>query len=253
MPGVIRLSEGGRMSKSDKESRAAKKAVRQESVRQKAARRAASEPRDYTVGEEVFNSISHGVGVLLSIAAIPLCVVTAASHGGGVHLFAALVYSIAMLLEYTFSMVYHIVPPSKGKRVMRVFDHSFIFIYIAACYLPYCLVTLADQNGWYLAVFVWVVAIAGLLSEVFWRNKPRWFMALVYVLLGWSVIVFVPALYQLLPPAGFWLLLAGGLCYTVGAVFYLFTKNIRFMHSVFHLWVLAGSVCQFLSILLFVL
>lgn len=209
--------------------------------------------RDYTVGEEIFNSISHGVGVLLAIAAIPLCVVTAVSHGGGVHLLAALVYSIAMLLEYTFSMVYHIVPPSAGKRVMRVFDHTFIFIYIAACYLPYCLITLADQGGLYLTIFVWVVAVIGLLCEVFWRNKPRWVSALAYVLLGWSVIAYVPALHQLLAPAGFWLLLAGGLCYTVGALFYLKTKSVRFMHSVFHLWVLAGSICQFLSIILFVL
>ncbi len=211
------------------------------------------QPRDYTTGEEVFNSISHGVGILLSIAAVPLCVVTAVSHGAGFHLLAALVYSICMLLEYTFSTVYHIVPPSKGKRVMRVFDHSFIFIYIAACYLPYCLVTLASQGGYYLAIFVWVVAIAGLFMEVFWRNKPRWVSALAYVLLGWSVLMFVPQLFELLAPAGFWLLLAGGVCYTVGALFYLRTKSIRYMHSVFHLWVLAGSVCQFLSIILFVL
>lgn len=209
--------------------------------------------KDYTLGEEIFNAVTHGVGVLLAIAAIPLCVVQAVTHGGGLLLAAALIYSITMVVEYLMSTLYHAIAVPAAKRVFKVLDHCGIYLYIAGCYAPYCLVTLINNNGIPLCIFVWVVALAGIVAEAFWVNRPRWISALLYLMQGWAVVVCIPALWTLLDLVGFWLLVVGGICYTIGAVFYTCTKKKKYMHSVFHLWVLAGSIFQFFSIYLFVL
>lgn len=209
--------------------------------------------KDYTLGEEIFNAVTHGVGVLLAIAAIPLCVVQAVTHGGGLLLAAALIYSITMVVEYLMSTLYHAIAVPAAKRVFKVLDHCGIYLYIAGCYAPYCLVTLINNNGIPLCIFVWVVALAGIVAEAFWVNRPRWISALLYLMQGWAVVVCIPALWTLLDPIGFCLLVVGGICYTIGAVFYTCTKKKKYMHSVFHLWVLAGSIFQFFSIYLFVL
>lgn len=209
--------------------------------------------KDYTLGEEIFNAVTHGVGVLLAIAAIPLCVVQAVTHGAGLLLAAALIYSITMVVEYLMSTLYHAIAVPVAKRVFKVLDHCGIYLYIAGCYAPYCLVTLINNNGIPLCIFVWVVALAGIVAEAFWVNRPRWISALLYLMQGWAVVVCIPALWTLLDPVGFWLLVVGGICYTIGAVFYTCTKKKKYMHSVFHLWVLAGSIFQFFSIYLFVL
>lgn len=207
---------------------------------------------EYTIGEEIANSVTHGIGALLAIAAIPICVVTAVGSGGGLYLLAALIYSIFMFLEYTMSTLYHALRPQRAKRVFKVLDHSFIYLFIAASYTPYCLITLAQGWGIPLFIFVWVVAVIGVAAEAFWVFRPRWISAVLYLLLGWSVVVCIPELYALLPAPGFWLLFAGGLCYSVGCIFYVL-KKVPYMHSIFHVWILAGSICQFLSIVLFVL
>lgn len=209
--------------------------------------------KDYTLGEEIFNAVTHGVGVLLAIAAIPLCVVQAVTHGGGLLLAAALIYSITMVVEYLMSTLYHAIAVPAAKRVFKVLDHCGIYLYIAGCYAPYCLVTLINNNGIPLCIFVWVAALAGIVAEAIWVNRPRWISALLYLMQGWAVVVCIPALWTLLDPIGFWLLVVGGICYTIGAVFYTCTKKKKYMHSVFHLWVLAGSIFQFFSIYLFVL
>ena len=192
--------------------------------------------KDYTLGEEIFNAVTHGVGVLLAIAAIPLCVVQAVTHGGGLLLAAALIYSITMVVEYLMSTLYHAIAVPAAKRVFKVLDHCGIYLYIAGCYAPYCLVTLINNNGIPLCIFVWVVALAGIVAEAFWVNRPRWISALLYLMQGWAVVVCIPALWTLLDPIGFWLLVVGGICYTIGAVFYTCTKKKKYMHSVFHLW-----------------
>ncbi len=209
--------------------------------------------KDYTLGEEIFNAVTHGVGALLAIAAIPLCVVQAVTHGAGLLLAAALIYSITMVVEYLMSTLYHAIAVPAAKRVFKVLDHCGIYLYIAGCYAPYCLVTLINNNGIPLCIFVWVVALAGIVAEAFWVNRPRWISALLYLMQGWAVVVCIPALWTLLDPVGFWLLVVGGICYTIGAVFYTCTKKKKYMHSVFHLWVLAGSIFQFFSIYLWVL
>lgn len=208
--------------------------------------------REYTIGEEIANSVTHGVGAALAVAAIVITVVKAVHDGGGVLLFAALLYTIFMFLEYMASTLYHALRPEKAKRVFKVLDHSFIYLFIAASYAPYCLVTLADVGGWPLFFAVWAVAIAGVAAEAFWVFRPRWVNAVVYLLLGWAVVWFIPALYTLLDPVGFWLLVAGGACYSVGCIFYVL-KRVPYFHAVFHVFILAGTILQYFSILLFVL
>ena len=208
--------------------------------------------REYTLGEEIANSISHGLGVLLAIAAIPILVTRALGDGGGVYLFAALVYTLTMLLEYTMSTLYHAIAVDRAKRVFKVLDHSCIYLFIAGSYTPFCLISLADSGGVWLCAFVWAVALAGVACEAFWVFRPRWVSAVLYLLMGWCVVWFLPALVSAIPAMGLWLLVGGGVCYSIGCIFYVL-KKVSYMHSVFHLWVLAGSVLQFLAIFLYVM
>lgn len=208
--------------------------------------------REYTLGEEIANSITHGLGVLLALAALPILVVRAVDAGGGIYLFAALVYTLTMLLEYTMSTLYHAIAVDKAKRVFKVLDHSCIYLFIAGSYTPFCLITLGGVGGIWLCVFAWAVALAGVACEAFWVFRPRWISAVLYLLLGWSVVWFLPQLIALMPAPGLCLLIIGGVCYSLGCIFYVL-KKISYMHSIFHLWVLAGSVCQFLAIALFVM
>ena len=221
-------------------------------ARRSPARSKKKPAREYTVGEEVANSISHGIGAALAVAAIPICVVIAVSHGGGVALAAALIYTISMLLEYLASTLYHALVPLPAKKVFKVLDHSAIYLFIAGSYTPFCLITLANSNGLFLCIGVWALAIVGIAFEAFWVYRPRWISAVIYLLLGWCVVGFLPALVSSLAFPGLMLLLAGGICYSIGCVFYVL-KKIPYMHTVFHLWVLAGSILQFLSIVLYVL
>lgn len=221
-------------------------------ARRSPARSKKKPAREYTVGEEIANSISHGIGAALAVAAIPICVVIAVSHGGGVALAAALIYTISMLLEYLASTLYHALVPLPAKKVFKVLDHSAIYLFIAGSYTPFCLITLANSNGLFLCIGVWALAIVGIAFEAFWVYRPRWISAVIYLLLGWCVVGFLPALVSSLAFPGLMLLLAGGICYSIGCVFYVL-KKIPYMHTVFHVWVLAGSILQFLSIVLYVL
>lgn len=180
-----------------------------------------------------------------------LLVVKAASSGEPLHLVGALVYSIAMIVEYTMSTLYHAIAVDSAKRVFKVLDHSGIYLFIAGTYTPFCLVTLVDVGGVPLAAFVWAVSLAGIAAEAFWVFRPRWVSAVLYLLLGWSAIAFVPQLFAGLPLPGFIMLVAGGVSYSIGCIFYVL-KKIPYMHSVFHVWVLAASVLQFLVVYLYV-
>jgi hemolysin III len=207
--------------------------------------------RDYSVGEEIANSITHGVGTLFGIVALVLMVFVAVMHGGGVRLTAALVFGIALITEYTASTLYHALTAERAKKVFKILDHASIYLLIAGTYTPFCLVSLADDGGVILCAVEWGLALAGIVFEAFWVFRPRWVSVLVYLAMGWLIILRVGALVAALPFGGIALLLAGGLCYTFGTVFYLL-KKVSYMHAVWHLWVVAGSVCHVLSVLLFV-
>ena len=163
--------------------------------------------REYSVGEEIGNSITHGVGAALAVAAIPISIVRAVGDGAGVLLAAALIYSISMLMEYLASTLYHALAVDGAKRVFKVIDHAAIYLFIAGSYTPYCLVTLSESGGMYLCAFVWALAIIGMAAEAFWTFRPRWVSVVIYLIMGWCVVGFLPALVENLAPTGLWLLL----------------------------------------------
>ena len=161
-------------------------------------------------------------------------------------------FGISLLLEYLFSTLYHAIQPPKAKAVLRIFDHAAIYLLIAGTYAPFTLVTLYNDGGVPLCIAVWTVALIGIGIEVVTKERqPKWVSALVYLAMGWCIVFRLPALIAALPAGGLWLLVAGGLSYTVGIVFYLL-KKVPFMHMVWHLFVLGGSVCHVLAVLLFV-
>lgn len=211
-------------------------------------------PPQYTLGEEIANSITHGIGAALGVAALVVMIVKAAVAGSHpASLASAIIFGIALILEYLASTLYHAIAPAAAKRVFRIIDHSCIYVLIAGTYTPFCLITLADAGGIPLCIAVWALAVAGILFEVFMRQRQsRWLTIAVYLVMGWLVLFRLPQLIGALHPTALFLLAAGGVCYTIGAVFYVL-KKIRYMHTVFHVWVLAGSVLQFLAVVLFVI
>ena len=208
--------------------------------------------RDYTLGEEIANSVIHGLGIGLSVAALVILVAFAAIADDGFKLASAIVFGVALVLEYTASTLYHSFPQPKVKHIFKIFDHCGIYLLIAGTYTPFCLVTLRAENGWTLFWVIWGLALVGISVEAFWAYRPRWLSAAIYLGMGWMVVLSIGPLIENLDPAGLWLLVAGGLAYTVGTVFYVM-KKVKYMHAVWHVWVLAGSTCHFLAVLLFVI
>lgn len=206
----------------------------------------------YTVGEEIFNSVSHGVGAVLSIAALVLLVVFAVLYSDGYGLAGAIIYGISLILLYTMSMVYHIVQNKTAKKVLRIFDHCSIFILIAGTYTPYLLVTLRGVLGWVIFGIIWGVTLIGVILNAISLEKFKKLSLICYIAMGWGVVLSIKPMAQNLALGGIVLLVAGGVVYTAGVVFYVL-KKYRYMHSVWHLFVLAGSVCHYFSILLYVL
>ncbi|NLB43499.1 MAG: hemolysin III family protein [Clostridiales bacterium] len=207
---------------------------------------------EYTLGEEVANSITHGIGILLSIAALVLLIIFSQRNGGGIRLVAAVIFGVTLILEYTNSTLYHAFPWPKVKRVFKILDHSSIYLLIAGTYTPFTLITLSNAGGTWMTVVIWSLAVIGVALEAFWVFRPRWLGAAVYLCMGWLIVFRVEALLQLLDPTGVMLLFAGGLCYSLGIIFYVM-KKVRYMHSIWHLWVLAGSILHFFCVLLYVL
>lgn len=204
----------------------------------------------YTKGEEIFNSTSHGVGALLSISALVITVVWTVLYGDGLCLLSALIYSISLILLYCMSTLYHAITHPTAKKVFRVFDHCSIFLLIAGTYTPYTLVTLRGPVGWWIFAAVWAVTILGVVLNSISIERFNVFSQICYVAMGWVIIVAIKPLMAALPAMGLWLLVAGGVVYTLGIIFY--AMKWRYAHSIWHLFVLGGSVLHFFSILLYV-
>lgn len=208
----------------------------------------------YTLGEEIANAVTHGIGVLLAIAGLVLLIVKAALGGAEpTHVASAIVFGVTLILEYLASTLYHAIAVPGAKRVFRIIDHSSIYLLIAGSYTPFCLITLADVGGIPMFVVVWALAFAGISFEIIFRQRqPRWVTILIYLAMGWLVVFRLFELIAALDPVALALLVVGGLCYTIGTGFYVM-KHIRYMHSVWHLWVLAGSIFIFMAVILYVI
>jgi hemolysin III len=208
--------------------------------------------RPYSLGEEIANSLTHGLGIGLAIAALAILVAFAVLANDGFKLASAIVYGVTLVVQYAASTLYHALPQPRVKHIFKILDHCGIYLLIAGTYTPFCLVTLREANGWWLFAVIWGLAILGIAFEAFWAYRPRWVSTLLFLGMGWLVIASMGPLVDNLAPAGLRLLVAGGLAYTVGTVFYLL-ERIHYMHAVWHLWVLAGSVLHFLAVLLYVI
>ena len=204
-----------------------------------------------TLGEEIASAITHGLGVVFSIVALVLLVLSATESGSTWNVTAVSVFGASMILLYLFSTLLHAIPHPPSKRVLQVFDHAGIYLLIAGSYTPFALVTLHGVIGWTLFAIVWSVAIFGIVWKFFATGKYMWISNVTYLALGWICIIVIRPLYESLGHQGFMLLLAGGLAYSVGIIFYVWQK-LPFNHAIWHLFVLAGSVFIFLSILLYV-
>ncbi len=211
----------------------------------------------YTKGEEIFNMTSHIIGGALGVVATVLCIVFAAIHGNGYGIVSGAIYGLTMILLYTMSSIYHGLSPNiKAKKVFQVLDHCSIFLLIAGSYTPFALCSIREKDalaGWIIFAVIWILAVIGIVLNSIDIKKYKVFSMICYLAMGWCIIVKVSLLPQILGPMGLTLLVSGGIVYTVGAIFYGFGKKHKYMHSIFHLFILLGSLLQFLCILLYVM
>ena len=206
----------------------------------------------YTFGEEVFNSVSHGVGALLSVIGATVIVTLAACFGDMTAVLSCVIYGVSMVVLYTMSTLYHAFPFERVKEIFRIFDHTSIFILIAGTYTPFCLLALrGNPKGVWVAAVVWLCAIAGIVMNAISLEKTEKLSLVLYVVMGWAVVVVIKDIVNALWGPAFWLLLAGGLAYTGGLVFY--KLKYKYMHSIWHLFVFTGSLLHYLCVVIYVL
>ncbi len=203
--------------------------------------------KKYTRGEEIANSITHGVGSLLSIAGLVLLVVFAALRGDAWHVVGVSIFGASMILLYTASTLYHGFPWPRVKDLFRKFDHAAIYLLIAGTYTPFVLVNLRGPWGWTLFGLAWGLAVAGILFEVLTKRPPKWLSLGFYLGLGWLVVIAAKPLYQSVPTLGLLFLMLGGAAYTLGTLFYSWRK-LPYHHAVWHLFVMAGTIMHFFSV-----
>jgi len=204
--------------------------------------------RDCTVGEEIANSVTHGVGLVLSIAALPVLVAVAAVRHDTWQVVAGSIFASTLIALYAASTVYHALPPSKAKKVFRVIDHSAIYLLIAGTYTPFTLGVLRGGWGWSLFGVAWGLAALGVVFKTTLGFRYPRLSTAIYVLMGWMILFAIKPAIALVPRAGLLWLLAGGLCYTGGVYFYS-RDRLRYGHAIWHLFVLAGSACHFVAVL----
>lgn len=211
---------------------------------------------DYTKGEEIFNMVSHISGGALGIAVLVLCVITSALNGDAYGVVGSAIYGASMVILYTVSSVYHGLKPNKGKKVMQVIDHCTIYLLIAGTYTPILFTAIRRESAvtaWVLFGIEWgLAALAATLTAIDLKKYSK-FSMLCYIGMGWGIIFAAKTLFAAVPIKGILLLILGGVSYTVGAIIYAIGKRCRYMHSVFHLFVVLGSLLQFLSILFYML
>ena len=208
---------------------------------------------NYTVGEEIANAVTHGVATLLSIAGLCVLVAFAASYSGSALVVTAVaIFGASMVCLYTASTLYHAIPNIRAKKVLQVLDHAMIYILIAGSYTPFCLVTLKGWVGITLCCAVWAIAIAGVSLQKILLKRSDWINCLLYLVMGWLVVLAIDPPISALPEGGLWLLVLGGVAYSVGVIFYIWEK-LPYGHAVWHVFVFLGTVLQFFSVLLYVI
>lgn len=206
--------------------------------------------KNFSRGEEISNAVTHCVGAVLGVAALVVFAVKGARNRDVLYLVSMMVYSVSTVLLYTSSALYHAFREGKAKNVFERFDHLSIYILIAGSYTPICLIAIGGTRGIIICAIQWALAIVGVLLKAIWIDRYVKLHVFIYLAMGWLIIFFAKSIFQAITPAGFYILLAGGLAYSIGVLFYAF-HWFKYHHLVWHLFVLAGSILIFLAFYLF--
>lgn len=213
---------------------------------------------NYSKGEEIANSITHGIGAVLSIAALVIMIVFASINKNAWQIVSVSIYGITLIILYTMSTLYHAITNKKAKKVLQIFDHSSVYLLIAGTYTPFSLIILRQNSykGWLVFGVIWTMAILGITIYSIFPRRFKIFNIASYLVMGWVIVFAFPELIQTMTSLnsinGIYWLFAGGICYTAGIIFYAMKKK-KYFHSIWHIFVLLGSICHFISVLFYVL
>ncbi len=208
---------------------------------------------NYNLCEELLSAISHGLGCLLSIAALVLCTVFSAIHHNVYAVISSVIYGSCSIILFTMSTLYHSLKPNDAKRVFRVLDHDSIFLLIAGTYTPFALVALPKSLGWIVFGVNWLCAIIGITLNSINIQKYKKLSMVLYLVMGWMILFTIKSLVKSVDIACIYLMLSGGFIYTIGTIFYVIGKKKKYMHSIFHFFVLAASILFFFAIFMYVI
>jgi len=201
----------------------------------------------YSKKEEFLNVLSHGFGLVMSLVAFPFLILKALEYDGFWKPISFIIYGASLILLYAASTFYHAAKKPALRRKLNIFDHAAIYVLIAGGYSPYCLVALNSSLGWYVFIFVWLFALVGIILKLFFTGKYNKVSTAMYLLMGWQVAFFAKPLANSLSENGLYLLILGGVFYTIGAILYSI-KQLPYNHAIFHVFVLLGSLSHFFSI-----
>lgn len=202
----------------------------------------------YSLGEEIFSSVTHGLGTLLALGGTSVMIVFAAIYGDAWTVVGSAVFGASLIILYCMSTLYHAISAPKAKSFFRIMDHNTIFFLIAGTYTPITISILRGLIGWVLFGIVWVAAIIGIVLNSIDLEKFRKPSVVCYIAMGWVIIIAIHPLLNVMSPLSLWLLVGGGVFYTVGVIFYAI-KKVKYFHSIWHIFTLLGSVCHYFSIL----
>lgn len=208
--------------------------------------------RTFSLMEEIWHSITHGIGAILGIIALVFLIVYAVIYGNTLHIVSVSIYGATLIILYLSSTLYHALTHKKAKRVFLIFDYASIYLLIAGTYTPIALVTLKGTLGWILLSIVWILAILGVVYKSIYAEKHIIISTILYVVMGWLIVFFFKPLIANMALGGLMWLAAGGLAYTIGVIFFAFNR-VKYFHFIWHLFVLIGSICHFFAIFFYVI
>lgn len=204
--------------------------------------------REQTTGEEIANSVTHGLGLAAALVSIPFLLQHAARVGDVSFIVGASIFAATVIVLYLASTLYHALPPGTAKKVFRAIEHSAIFLLIAGTYTPFTLGVLNGSWGWTIFGIIWGLTLLGIALKIAFKGAHGFIYVALYLLMGWTIVVAIKPMLELVPTAGLLWILAGGLAYTVGVLFYVFDARLKFGHTIWHLFVIAGTTCHYFAV-----
>jgi hemolysin III len=205
------------------------------------------EVRQQTPTEEIINAVSHGIGLLLAVVGFIILFISASNYDKAIYQVGIAIFGTTLIALYFASMMYHLLPRGRWKDIFHMFDHISIYLLIAGTYAPVTLIAMPDPWKWTIFSVIWGTALVGIILKIFWFNRFRYFSLVLYVVMGWMIIVAIKPLTEHVNSTSLWFLAAGGVFYMLGIIFYVW-KNLKFSHSIWHLFVLGGSMCHFFMV-----